>query len=312
MGHAVEIPGQLVPCLHAGAVLADLFRESDDLRLGQIDPLRKRRERGHFPALDRRLAAPEEPRVSEAAAPHHGERAAGIFQYVRRVLGLEDVAVCDHGDPDGVAHRADDVPVGAARVHLRPCPAVHGDGVRPRLLHRLRKVHGIDAAAVPALAEFHRDGHRHGFLHALDDFPREFRILHQGGAVSGFDHLAHGAAHVDVDHLRPGDLQREGRALRHHLRLMAEDLGGAGVAVLRDVQELLRLLVVIAERPGRDHLRRRERRAEGEAHAAKGEVRHPRHGAEGQIAVQLDVSDLHHAMSSPTGQWSEPMISGRI
>ena len=46
-----------------------------------------------------------------------------------------------------------------------------------------------------------------------------------------------------------------------------------------------------------------------EPHLGEGKIRrigHARHGRERERAADLDVSDLHHAISSSTGQWSLP------
>ena len=44
----------------------------------------------------------------------------------------------------------------------------------------------------------------------------------------------------------------------------------------------------------------------------EGEVRHSRHRGQRKGAGKLHRSNLHHCRSSPTGQWSEPMTSGRM
>ena len=72
-----------------------------------------------------------------------------------RVRTGKDVAVCDDGDRHGALDVVDDVPVGTAAVHLHARASVHGDGGRASLLAHLRKGHGVDIAAVPALAEFY-------------------------------------------------------------------------------------------------------------------------------------------------------------
>ena len=44
--------------------------------------------------------------------------------------------------------------------------------------------------------------------------------------------------------------------------------------------------------------------AQGMAHAAKGKVRHPRHGAQGQIAAEFNAADFHH---DPVGVFQRPV-----
>ena len=209
-----------------------------------------------------------------------------------RVLAGEHVAVCDDGDVRRGLDLPDDVPVGLPGVHLHPGAAVDRQGVRPGLLQGFGKVHGVHAAAVPALAEFHRHGDGDRRLYGLHDPACQLRVAHQGRAVAGFDDLPHGAAHIDVQHVRPRELQRQSRRLRHDLRLVAEDLHGAGMLVLRQVQQRPGLFVLIDQSLGRDHLRGGQGRPLRPAEGAKGKVRHPGHGGQGHPALQLYVSDM--------------------
>ena len=71
----------------------------------------------------------------------------------------------------------------------------------------------------------------------LDYPPRKLRRLHQRRAVSGFDDLPDRAAHIYIEDIRAGISQRHTRGLGHYLRLVAEDLHGAGVFLRRDIQE---------------------------------------------------------------------------
>ena len=175
--------------------------------------------------------------IAEAAAAYHCKVAAGIAQDVLRVRAGEYISVRGDGDTDGALHVADDVPVGASCVHLRAGTAVNHDGRRSCLLADLRKLNCVDAAVIPALAEFDRDGLIHRGHDGLDYPPRKLRRLHQRRAVSGFDDLPDRAPHIYIEDIRAGIPQRHARGLGHYLRLVAEDLHGAGVFLRRDIQE---------------------------------------------------------------------------
>ena len=54
------------------------------------------------------------------------------------------------------------------------------------------------------------------------------------------------------------------------------------------------------------------RRALPQALGAEGRVRHARHRREHGPARKADAAYAHHTMSSPTGQWSLPVISGQM
>ena len=183
---------------------------------------------------------------------------------------------------------------------------MHGDSGCARLLAHLRKGHGVDVPTVPAFAEFHGHGHIHGLDDRLDDAPGELGIAHECRTVAAADDLAHRAAHVDVQNVRAGVCQRHGRGLGHDLRLMAEDLHGGRVLVRRRPEQLLRLFIVIDQRLGAHHFRAGEGSTLCAAQRAKWRVGHARHGRERERAADLDITDLHHVISSSTGQWSLP------
>ena len=223
-----------------------------------------------------------------------------------RVRAGKDVAVCDDGDRHGALDVADDVPVGTAGVHLHARASVHGDGGRARLLTHLRKGHGVDVAAVPAFAEFHGHGCIDGFDDRLNDAPGELWVAHERRAVAAADDLADRTAHVDVQNVRAGVFQRHGRGLGHDLRLVTEDLCGGRMLIRRRPEQLLRLFVMIDQRLGTHHFRAGEGGTLRAAQRAKRRIGHARHGREHERSANVHVSDLHHAISSSTGQWSLP------
>ena len=106
-----------------------------------------------------------------------------------------------------------------------------GHGRRPGRFHELRQLRRVAAALVPALAHLHRHRHGNGLHDRLHDPRGPFRVAHEGAAVAVVHDLRHRAAHVDVEKIRAGQLQRKGRSLRHHGRFVPEDLRAADAAV---------------------------------------------------------------------------------
>ena len=174
------------------------------------------------------------------------------------------------------------------------------------------KFDGVDIAVVKALAEFDRDGTAGGFDDRFDDAAGKLGIAHERGAIAAFDNFADRTAHVDINDIGAGKLARHRRGLGHDLRLVAEDLDGGGMLVGRHIEKRFRLFVAVTQGLGADHLGDGVGRAFFTAELTKGKVRHARHRGESKGAPDHNSADVYHVRSSPTGQWSEPVTSGRI
>ena len=113
--------------------------------------------------------------------------------------------------------------------------------------------------------------------------------------------------HREVDGATgPRQHRQAGRGLGHDFRLVTEDLHGGRMFVRRRPEQLLRFFIVIDQRLGAHHFRAGEGSALCAAQRAKWRVGHARHGRERERAADLDITDLHHVISSSTGQWSLP------
>ena len=135
--------------------------------------------------------------VHRRAGEHYAVRAR-LFQHFLGVRPCEDAAVGDYGDIDRIFRRGDLRVVGLARVHHVARAAVHGEHVRPRALAHLRELCGKRLAPFQPDAEF--DGDLFAALFARgDNFLRARHIRQQRAPLAVFEHLRHGAAHVDVD-----------------------------------------------------------------------------------------------------------------
>jgi len=216
----------MMPGLQTGKTLAGAGGEQFYLPVRGLDALFQRRQRRYGLTGYRGGAAAENPRISESAPGGHGKIAAGVAQNMGGVLGFKYVSVGDgrniHGAPD-VPYN---IPVGPPSVHLHTGSAVDGDGGRAGALAHFCKFHGVNAAAVEALAELDGNRHVHRLRHAGDYSGGQRGIPHQSGAVAGFDDLSDWAAHIDVQNISAGDVQCQPGGLGHDLGFVAEDLHG--------------------------------------------------------------------------------------
>ena len=170
---------------------------------------------------------------------------------------------------------------------------MHCNGADADLLEHFCKLHGVDTALVPAAAHFRRDGHPDGAHDRLGDARGLFYVAHQGAAVTIFHDLAHRAAHVDVQNVRAGDLNRHLRGLGHAGFVAAEDLRGKGLFAGKRTQELRGFCVVIAQRLGAHKLGDGVACAKLGADLTECSICHARHRRERQLRFNFYSSDLH-------------------
>ena len=162
------------------------------------------------------------------------------------VLRRKDVPVGNDWDGEGFLHRADDVPVRLASVHLGLGAPMDGYGVCSGGLQHLAEFHSVYVPHVPALSSLDRHGDPTPSLHRFHNASRFVRILHQCAAVSAVGHLGHGTAHIDVDDVRLFQLHDLGRRLLHAHHIAAEQLDGGGVFIRRQRHDAAGLFVLIA------------------------------------------------------------------
>ena len=160
-------------------------------------------------------------------------------------------------------------------------------------LQRFGKLHAVAAAHVPAPAELGGDGDVYGFHHSLHNAAGLLRVFHQRGAVAVVDDLCHGAAHVDVDDVRPGVLQGDLGGLRHADGVAAEDLHRRGMLTGKLLQQGKCLFIAIAQGLGGDQLRDGVTRAQLGTDLAEGHIGHAGHRCQCQAGFDLHVSDIH-------------------
>ena len=157
--------------------------------------------------------------------------------------------------------------------------------------------HGVYIAAVPALAELDGHGDGHCCVDCADDLACQLGGAHERAAVAAFHHLAHRAAHVDVNEIRPGNVQRDFGSLRHDIGLMAEDLGGNGVVGFVNVQQVFCFSVAVYQRLCADHFRCGQCGTLLTADFSESGIGHPRHRAKGQLAVDFHRTYFHKSTS---------------
>ena len=140
--------------------------------------------------------------------------------------GRGDVAVADDRDP---AHRPDHG-ADAGEVHraaetLGARPAVHEDRGHPGVLQHAGEIGRGEIFVVPAEAHLGGDGDFHRLDHAADERGGLVKLGHHRRAAADPDHLAHGAAHVDVDRGVAEGFELQG-GVAHLPRHAAEQLHG--------------------------------------------------------------------------------------
>ena len=168
-----------------------------------------------------------------------------------------------------------------------------GDGGGPGGFQHLGHLHAVAAAHVPAPADLGRHRNGNGGVHRLHDAPREIRAAHQGGAVAVIHDLPHGAAHVQVDDLRPGLFQGDGGGLRHAGGIAAENLHRRRTLLRKAAQQGKGFFIAEAQGLGGDELRAGKGGALLPAEKAEGGVGNAGHGGQHQGRFQGDVADLH-------------------
>ena len=283
-GHALQVPGVLLSGLQAGDVLPLVGGGQLKLPHSCVHPLHQRRQGRNLLPLQGGLGLLEYPGVAETAPANHGHIRTGVAQDMGRRRTVEHVAVGDDRDGHCLLYLPDVVPVGGAGVHLGAGPAMDRHSGHPGGLHGLRKLHAVDGALVPAQAEF--DGHRPltGAPHHRLSHPDGLvHVPHQAGAVAGVGHLGHRAAHVDIDDIRAGHLSGDGCGLLHAFLVAAENLGGAGMFPLPQLEQRDGLLVLIAQGLGADHLGNGVPGAQLPADGTEGHIGHTCHGRKTQF-----------------------------
>src|SRR5207247_3628975 len=148
---------------------------------------------------------------------------------------------------------------------------------------------GSRAVREPA-AHLHGNRERDRACDGVDDRACAPRLLETVGARARLRHLAHRAAEVDVDDVRPGVLDHAG-SLGHHCWLGAEDLDRERMLVGGDAQVAERALVLVREARAADHLRADEPRTEAPPLPAEGLHADSGHGRENEAGGDLHAAD---------------------
>src|SRR4051794_12099587 len=206
----------------------------------------------------------EQPRIAERAPREHDGGGAGALVggpdrgCVREAAGQDHRRLERLHEPRGerVVRRALVVDGGAPRVKADRAHA----GVVDEAVGELE---AVGLAGALAGAELDGDRQAAAFPRRLGDGDRGLRVLDERGAGAGLADLRDGAAHVEVDEVRPALGDRGGRGA-HDLRILAEELDrdrpAAVAALIRVDPEHLdaRLLVAVVDPEARDHLRHGE------------------------------------------------------
>ena len=158
------------------------------------------------------------------------------------------------------------------------------------------KIHTVDVAAVPALAEFHGYGQVRCLDHGLYHLCSHAGLLHQGAAFAVACYLGGGAAHVDVYEGQLALVLAADAAgnLCHYVRVPAEKLYAAGTLVGGGFHEVGALATVL-QTLGGYHFGEGEIAAVIPADGAVGHVGEPRHGGQHDGKFGFKKGKLHYS-----------------
>ncbi len=237
-GHAVDIPRNVLA--HARErTLARECHQGGRVLAGHVDTLESGGGIHRLAGIDERAGLSEDPRIALGTPGHHDAVDSGALEHRDHVTCGEHIARADHGNLDRGLDRLNRLPVGAAFVELRTGPAVDAHRRCTGGLHRAGELHRVALTGLPPAAELHGDRQfaRRGDL--AYDRRREFGSSHERGTAALADDLAHRASHVDVDerHVSAVALHDADRLFGHDLRIVAEELDGAGYFLGREGQQ---------------------------------------------------------------------------
>ena len=246
---------------------------------GSVAALRERRHGRDLPALQRGLALGKKPGVAEYAPADHGHIGTGVLEDSRSVFRLEDIAVGNDRNGDGLLYLADVIPVGGTGIHLVSGAAMYGYGGYAGLLHGFGELDAVDRTLIPAQTELDRNGAAGTTDDGFSHLHRQIGVAHQAGTVTGVCHFGNGAAHVNVNKIRAGDLVGDGGSLLHTDGITAENLGCGGMLGFTQLQQGNGFFVLIAKSLCADHLCAGQAGTLLPADGAKSNVRNTCHGA---------------------------------
>ena len=274
-------------------MLALLLGGKLDLPHGRVNALRERRQRRTDAGLEQCIRPLEQPRITERTSPDHHAVRAGVRENADRVLGFGHISVGEHRNANRLLDFTNHIPVGGAAVLLRARASVQRDRCRAGLLSHFCKFHAVDAFFIPALAKLDRYRYIDRVYDRCNHLGRQLRVLHQRGAVTVVYDLRRRTAHVDIDDITAGFLQRQFRAFGHRVRLVPENLGSRRMLVRPQLEQTRRFLILIAQRLCGDHFGHGQRRAVLPADMAECKIGHACHRCKRQFSVDCYVADLH-------------------
>ena len=231
----------------------------------------------------------EDVRACHGGAGDHHPVGARLIQHFFRVFPRKDAAVGDDGDRDRPLGGGDLGKVGLARVDRLARPPVHGEGVRARVFTQFGKFGGERLAPLYADAEL--DGDRLAAALAGGDDRRGFgKVFQQGAALAVFDHLGHGAAHVEIDDGKIFQILALAR-LAQDGGVAAEQLRRRLLLPFARVQQRRRRLAPKVQALGADHFGKAQPGAELIALFAEGEVGIARQRRHPHVVFDGDAAD---------------------
>ena len=227
---------------------------------GSLATLLPSRRLDRAPGVEGARYSADQPGRAKRRPPDHHPRCAGKREHGARVFKSRAIPVDENRNPDGLNHRADSGPIGAAVVELGARSPVDGRHPRPRLLGAAGEFRRVQRRLVPAQTHLDGHGNAHRLDHRDDQALGVVEIAHQRRACQGAGDASRRATHIDVDE-RGAGADDPARGLCERRRLAADELdrvGGQSVALGAH----RRFCVAVEIGFGRHHLRKHERRSE--------------------------------------------------
>ena len=239
---------------HAAAILAEDFHHQIVVAPQHADAFVEGRLGQQFAGLEVLACVLENPRVVKRSAANGHTCAASGLQHVFGRLSGGDIAVAHHWQVGhGFDHAADAFELYGAVKTLRARAAVDENGGTTGIGQGAGELGRGDVVVIPAETHLGGNWDFECLDHAAHEGLRLGQLGHHCGAAAGFHHLAHGAAHVDVDGGNAERFKIQSR-IAHLLGHGAKELYGERPVGVISLDELQRLGVALDERAGIDQI----------------------------------------------------------
>ena len=219
---------------------------------------------------------PEDPGIPVGPPCDHDAVAPGLRPHPGGVLTDADVAIPDDWDVQGFRHGPNLTPTGMPCVHVGPRAWVEREHLGTGVLTGEADADRVPGLFVEATANLGGRGERRSLRHGPNDVPDQPEVSEAPRPAVPSNHLLDRAPEVDVHEIGSVDLGNQGRGVRHHDRIRAEDLNADGALDLIEPQVAMTPLAVSDDPVGAHELANDHVRAESAADPSERRLAHTR------------------------------------